>query len=31
MWWRCEDVRHLIAGLRGRLALQNGEIDQGMI
>jgi hypothetical protein len=31
--WRAkfEDIRHLVAGSRGKLALQNGEIDQGMI
>jgi NADH:quinone reductase (non-electrogenic) len=26
-----EDIRHLVAGSRGRLALQNGEVDQGVI
>jgi NADH:quinone reductase (non-electrogenic) len=26
-----EDIRHLVAGSRGKLALQNGEVDQGVI
>ena len=26
-----EDIRHLVAGSRGRLALQSGEVDQGVI
>ena len=26
-----EDIRHLVAGTRGRLALQSGEVDQGVI
>jgi nitronate monooxygenase len=26
-----EDIRHLVAGSRGRLALQTGEVDQGVI
>jgi nitronate monooxygenase len=26
-----EDIRHLVAGSRGRLALQNGDVDQGVI
>jgi len=26
-----EDIRHLVAGSRGKLALQNGKVDQGVI
>jgi hypothetical protein len=26
-----KNIRHLVSGARGKLALQNGEIDQGVI